>query len=64
VNAVKHALTALPCVEPDSVQVSKAAKEARFVAKAGSTCDIEDVKKAIASAGSFSVTNVKPPATK
>ncbi len=63
-NAVKQALTSLPCVEPDSVQVSKAAKEARFIPKPGSTCDLDEVKKAIAAAGSFSVTNVKPPTTK
>ncbi len=63
-NAVKHALTSLPCVEQDSVQVSKAAKQARFTVKPGSTCDIEVVKKAISSAGGYQVTEVKPPPAK
>ncbi len=61
---MRSALQALPCVEPDSVKVSKENKEARFTAKKGSKCDIEEVKKAIAAAGSYRVTAVTLPKEK
>jgi hypothetical protein len=64
VAAVRNALRDLPCVDPDSVAVSKEKKEARFTAKTGETCDVEKVKKAVASAGAYTVTDVQGPATK
>jgi hypothetical protein len=64
VAAVRNALRDLPCVDPDSVSVSKEKKEARFTAKAGAKCDVEEVKKAVANAGSYKVTDVKAPDSK
>jgi len=59
---VKSALTALPCVEPDSVRVDKQTKQARFQVKKGQTCDEQKIKDAVAKAGKFTVTNIEKPA--
>ena len=60
-GAVKSALTSLPCVEPGSVRVDIKTKQARFQVKQNRQCDIEEVKRAVAQAGSFTVTDVKLP---
>jgi copper chaperone CopZ len=64
VNAVRTALQGLPCVDSDSVSVSKEKKEARFTTKPDAKCDIEQVKKAISDAGKYEVTEVKGPTSK
>ncbi|MFL5242316.1 MAG: hypothetical protein ACJ8FY_09430 [Gemmataceae bacterium] len=38
-------------------------KEARFRVKADQKCDIEEVKKAVAESGKYSVTKVETPKT-
>jgi hypothetical protein len=55
---VRDALTALPCVEPDSIKVDVPSKEARFAVKDKSTCTRQDLTKAIADAG-FTLADVK-----
>jgi hypothetical protein len=45
------------------VKVDIATKEARFRVKPGEKCDIEEVKRAIAGAGAFTVSKVKAPAS-
>jgi len=57
---VRDALQTLPCVEASSVKVSKENKEARFTAKKGSKCDIEEAKKVVKDAG-YTVSAVKEP---
>jgi len=56
---VKEALQSLPCVEPESVIVDYDLKEARFKVKAGSKCDLDEVKKAVAKTGRGTVGAVK-----
>ncbi len=63
-GAVKSALTSLPCVEPSSVSVDIKTKQARFQLKQDNTCDIEEVRRAVAKAGRFTVTDVKLPTKK
>jgi hypothetical protein len=61
---VKAALTSLPCVEPNSIRTDIKTKQARFQVKKDATCDLEEVKKAVANAGKFTVTDVKVPTRK
>jgi copper chaperone CopZ len=61
VGAVKNALTNLPCVDPSSVKVDITTKEARFKPAEGEKVDVEKVKEAVAGAGNYTVTAVKPP---
>lgn len=55
---MQHALTSLPCVEPDSIKVDVTVQEARFTVKDKSTCTTQEVTKAIENVG-FTVANVK-----
>jgi hypothetical protein len=57
---VRDALKTLPCVESSSIKVDKPTKEARFIVKKDSKCDIDEVKKAIKDAG-YTVSAVKAP---
>ncbi len=61
-GAVKNALTSLPCVDASSVKVDITTKEARFKPAKDAKVDVEKVKEAVAGAGNYSVTAVKPPA--
>jgi hypothetical protein len=55
---VRDALTALPCVEPDSIKVDVPTKEARFTVKDKGECKRQDLTKAIDDAG-FKLAEVK-----
>ena len=60
-RAVKTALADLPCVDPSTVKVDITTKEARFKPKKDEKVDIDQVKQAVADAGHYTVTDVKPP---
>jgi hypothetical protein len=51
---VQGALESLPCVEKGSIKVDVPSRTAEFATKPGEKCDIDEVKKAIAAAGSKS----------
>ena len=61
---MKSALKSLPCVEPSSVSVDIKSKKARFQVKKDEKVDMEEVKQAVAKAGSFKVTDVQLPTPK
>jgi hypothetical protein len=63
VAAVKKAVAALPCVEPDSVTIDFPNKQAHFTAKKDCKVSREDVNKALAAEGKYSVTEFQAPAT-
>jgi len=48
---VQKALTSLPCVEPGSIKIDVAVKEARFTVKDKNDCAVGDVTKAIENVG-------------
>ena len=60
-GAVKKALADLPCVDPSTVQVDIKTKEARFKPNKDAKVDVDEVKKAVADAGHYTVTDVKAP---
>ena len=61
---MKNALTSLPCVDASTVKVNITTKEARFKPAEGKKVDIDKVKEAVADAGNYTVTAVKPPTDK
>lgn len=52
------ALRSLPCVEPDSVKIDFTNKQATFVIKPKSTCNVEELKKKVADTGRGKITSL------